>query len=150
MVFVPTIFATSVILCGLIPPIPLASNLPLLRVSDIVVAIYGIGYFLLEPVAGTLFLPFLFGCGHYARVLPTEFPAGTIGLYAGIAHVASWVAQFLGHGLAEGRAPALFDNLFQVCWTPYQANSVFVPCTIVCMVGGLVCFWIQARIKEVN
>jgi uncharacterized membrane protein YGL010W len=26
-------------------------------------------------------------------------------------HIASWVAQFLGHGLAEGRAPALLDNL---------------------------------------
>jgi len=23
----------------------------------------------------------------------------------------SWIAQFLGHGLAEGRAPALLDNI---------------------------------------
>jgi uncharacterized membrane protein YGL010W len=30
---------------------------------------------------------------------------------AAILHIASWVAQFLGHGLAEGRAPALVDNL---------------------------------------
>jgi 2-hydroxy fatty acid dioxygenase len=27
--------------------------------------------------------------------------------------VLSWIAQFLGHGLAEKRAPALMDNLFQ-------------------------------------
>lgn len=26
-------------------------------------------------------------------------------------HVTSWVAQFAGHGFAEGRAPALLDNL---------------------------------------
>jgi uncharacterized membrane protein YGL010W len=30
---------------------------------------------------------------------------------AGILNAVSWVAQFLGHGLAEGRAPALLDNL---------------------------------------
>lgn len=30
---------------------------------------------------------------------------------AAILHALSWVAQFLGHGLAEKRAPALLDNL---------------------------------------
>jgi 2-hydroxy fatty acid dioxygenase len=30
---------------------------------------------------------------------------------AGLVHVSCWIAQFLGHGLAEGRAPALLDNL---------------------------------------
>jgi len=29
-----------------------------------------------------------------------------------IVQVVSWIAQFLGHGLAEGRAPALLDNVF--------------------------------------
>lgn len=28
-----------------------------------------------------------------------------------IVQVVSWIAQFLGHGLAEGRAPALLDNI---------------------------------------
>lgn len=28
-------------------------------------------------------------------------------------HVVSWLAQFVGHGKFEGRAPALLDNLFQ-------------------------------------
>jgi 2-hydroxy fatty acid dioxygenase len=31
---------------------------------------------------------------------------------AGALHAICWVAQFLGHGLAEKRAPALVDNLF--------------------------------------
>ena len=30
---------------------------------------------------------------------------------AATVHAFSWIAQFLGHGLAEGRAPALLDNL---------------------------------------
>ncbi|KAI7113048.1 hypothetical protein KC352_g35148, partial [Hortaea werneckii] len=28
-------------------------------------------------------------------------------------HVFSWIAQFIGHGIFEGRAPALLDNLVQ-------------------------------------
>lgn len=42
-------------------------------------------------------------------------------IWAGLLQAASWVAQFLGHGLAEKRAPALLDNLiggmifFQLC-----------------------------------
>lgn len=28
-------------------------------------------------------------------------------------HVVSWLAQFVGHGVFEGRAPALLDNLVQ-------------------------------------
>jgi len=27
--------------------------------------------------------------------------------------VVSWLAQFVGHGVFEGRAPALLDNIFQ-------------------------------------
>jgi len=30
---------------------------------------------------------------------------------AAAVHTFSWIAQFLGHGFAEGRAPALLDNL---------------------------------------
>ncbi|KAI6917856.1 hypothetical protein KC355_g17508 [Hortaea werneckii] len=28
-------------------------------------------------------------------------------------HIFSWIAQFIGHGIFEGRAPALLDNLVQ-------------------------------------
>lgn len=33
--------------------------------------------------------------------------------YALGAHIFAWIAQFIGHGVFEGRAPALTDNLFQ-------------------------------------
>jgi len=147
MVFVPLIYATAIILAGLLPPIPLASNLPQIYLSDLGVAVYAIGYFLLEPVAGTLMLPFLLGCGYYARVLPTQFPSDVIAKYAGAGNVSAWIAQFAGHGFAEGRAPALLDNLFQV-FSPTEYNGVMVIVTlfgaVVCLVGGFVFVWISS------
>jgi len=113
MVFVPLIYATAVILLGLTPSISLSSTLPPLNFADIIVAIYAIGYILLEPVAGLLILPFHLGVAYYAHTLPTIYDRGDIAKVAAGANIASWVAQFAGHGLAEGRAPALFENLFQ-------------------------------------
>lgn len=57
-------------------------------------------------------MPFVLGsavCGtylidHYGRV---------VNYYTGVLHVISWIAQFVGHGHYEGRAPALLDNLVQ-------------------------------------
>eukprot|EP01133_Synstelium_polycarpum_P014580 gene14580-17240_t len=34
-------------------------------------------------------------------------------------HVVSWAFQFIGHGIFEGRRPALIDNLFQVFIAPF-------------------------------
>jgi uncharacterized membrane protein YGL010W len=31
-----------------------------------------------------------------------------------VIHVAAWILQFIGHGVFEGRAPALLDSLDQV------------------------------------
>ena len=116
MVFVPAIYATALVLLGLLAPIPIASNVPVLHLSDLFAATYAIGYILLEPVAGTLILPFHIACAYYARYLPTQFPSDKIAIFAGILQVIAWVAQFLGHGLAEKRAPALLDNLFQALY----------------------------------
>jgi 2-hydroxy fatty acid dioxygenase len=114
MVFVPLIYATSMILLGLAPPIPISSNLPPLNLVDLAVSVYAVGYILLEPVAGVTMLPFHLGVAYYAHVLPTMFERGDIAKAAAAGNLASWVFQFIGHGFAEGRAPALFDNLFQV------------------------------------
>lgn len=57
----------------------------------------------------------------FANSAPLSLP---LRLYKGVAHpsampfaialnVASWIAQFIGHGVFEGRAPALFTNLTQ-------------------------------------
>lgn len=36
-----------------------------------------------------------------------------VNYWAGGIHIVSWLAQFVGHGKFEGRAPALLDNLVQ-------------------------------------
>jgi 2-hydroxy fatty acid dioxygenase len=37
----------------------------------------------------------------------------TANYWAAGGFVGSWLAQFVGHGVFEGRAPALLDNVFQ-------------------------------------
>jgi 2-hydroxy fatty acid dioxygenase len=51
--------------------------------------------------------------------------------YAILLHITAWVAQFLGHGVAEKRAPALLDNLigglsFAFCAVPLMTNRSHV------------------------
>ncbi|KAJ7507465.1 hypothetical protein B0H11DRAFT_1705232 [Mycena galericulata] len=79
-----------------------------LNFSAIHAGLYLAYYFILEPVAALLYAPqmvlSLLTATAYARS-PSHIPL------AGLLHGVSWVAQFLGHGLAEKRAPALLDNL---------------------------------------
>ncbi|KAG1907491.1 uncharacterized protein F5891DRAFT_374127 [Suillus fuscotomentosus] len=79
-----------------------------LNTSAVVAAIYLGYYIILEPFAALLYAPqivllLLTATAHAHR------PDGIRD--AIIVQVISWIAQFLGHGLAEGRAPALLDNI---------------------------------------
>jgi 2-hydroxy fatty acid dioxygenase len=69
-------------------------------------------YILLEPFAGVLFTPLLFGVTAYANYLTSTY-GWAANSWALSLHVVSWLAQFVGHGIFEGRAPALLDNLVQ-------------------------------------
>ncbi len=42
----------------------------------------------------------------------TGYPIWKVAL---VIHVFGWILQFIGHGVFEGRAPALLDSLDQVC-----------------------------------
>ena len=66
----------------------------------------------MEPVAGALLAPLLIGGTAYANYLTSTYGA-TANYWAIGVHVVSWIAQFIGHGIYEGRAPALLDNLVQ-------------------------------------
>jgi len=66
----------------------------------------------MEPVAGSLLAPLLMGGTAYANHL-TSTCGATANYWALGVHITSWLAQFIGHGVFEGRAPALFDNLVQ-------------------------------------
>lgn len=67
---------------------------------------------LLEPFAGTCLLPVIIGWTAYANKLTIEHASAANQVSIGV-FVVSWICQFVGHGVYEGRAPALLDNLLQ-------------------------------------
>ncbi|KAJ4472195.1 hypothetical protein J3R30DRAFT_3709644 [Lentinula aciculospora] len=65
-------------------------------------------YLILEPVAALLYAPQFM----LSLLTATAFAQRPDHLTVAIAmQTFSWIAQFLGHGVAEKRAPALLDNL---------------------------------------
>lgn len=74
--------------------------------------LYSLGYIALDPVAGGVLAPILLGCTVYATHLTSTYGSTANKWSLGV-HVFSWLAQFVGHGVYEGRAPALLDNLVQ-------------------------------------
>jgi uncharacterized membrane protein YGL010W len=86
-------------------------NLPL-NLGTIGAILYSGFYILLEPVAGSILLPIIIGWTAYANHLTSTIPS-TINKAAIAVQIISWIAQFVGHGVYEGRAPALLDNLVQ-------------------------------------
>lgn len=66
----------------------------------------------MEPVAGTLLAPLLVSGTVFVNHLTVTY--GSIATYWGLGiQAVAWVAQFVGHGAFEKRAPALLDNLMQ-------------------------------------
>lgn len=84
-----------------------------LNAGLLVAAIYALYYLALdrEGAYGLLSAAAVVGCYSLARAFNARAsrPVAT----AAYAHAACWIAQFVGHGLFEGRAPALFENLAQ-------------------------------------
>ena len=66
----------------------------------------------MEPVAGAMLAPLLLGGTAYANHLTSTYGMKAYNIAIGV-HIVSWVAQFIGHGVFAGRAPALLDNLVQ-------------------------------------
>jgi uncharacterized membrane protein YGL010W len=83
-----------------------------LNLGTIAAAMYATLYLLLEPAAGSVLAAFCLGMTALTNYLKADNPALTFKVALG-AHVVSWIAQFVGHGAFEGRAPALLDNLVQ-------------------------------------
>jgi uncharacterized membrane protein YGL010W len=65
-------------------------------------------YFVLEPVAALIYAPQMALSLLTSNAFTHNQNAMTI---AGGLQALSWIAQFMGHGLAEHRAPALVDNV---------------------------------------
>ncbi|KAJ2798268.1 hypothetical protein H4R21_003999 [Coemansia helicoidea] len=125
MVFVPVILwcslALATALCpGAAVPWPepvgrwlqlLPGAAPPLNLSAVVLAGFNAFYVLLDPIAGLLATPLLYACLATSQQFILASPDAwrpVLGLF-----VAAWVAQFIGHGVFERRAPALLDSLNQ-------------------------------------
>lgn len=83
-----------------------------LNLGTIAATLYAMLYLLLEPAAGSVLAAFCLGMTALTNYLKADNPDLTFKVALG-AHLFSWIAQFVGHGAFEGRAPALLDNLVQ-------------------------------------
>jgi len=85
---------------------PIVLNVPLLLCT-----LMGLYYTSLDPFSGLTYLPVLWTFAIYATHVQTT--VADAWLWALGVHVISWIVQFIGHGVFEGRKPALLDSLFQ-------------------------------------
>lgn len=83
-----------------------------LNLGTIFALLYTALYLLLEPVAGFALSAFCLAGTAYSNYLKTQNPSTTFQVALGC-HIVAWIAQFVGHGAFEHRAPALLDNLVQ-------------------------------------
>lgn len=99
---------------GPLYPLPKWLTIDILPPSfgTIAIVVYATLYILMEPVAGALLAPLLLGGTAYSTHLTSTY-GSTANYWAFGLFITSWIAQFVGHGAFEGRAPALFDNLVQ-------------------------------------
>lgn len=74
--------------------------------------VYSTLYVLMEPVAGGMLAPLLLAGTAYGNHLTSAYGMKANYIAIGV-HIVCWIAQFIGHGVYEGRAPALVDNLVQ-------------------------------------
>jgi len=110
------ILLSALMLASNAPNLQLPANLTIpnfpINLGTVTAALYTFLYILMEPVAGLMLAPIILGGTAYSNLLFDRY--GSRANYAAIAvHIFSWVAQFIGHGAFEGRAPALLDNLVQ-------------------------------------
>ncbi|KAH9482429.1 2-hydroxy-palmitic acid dioxygenase mpo1 [Psilocybe cubensis] len=105
---------------ALVAPLPVPSFFPAyhhvvnnymvfdVNYATVMGVVYLAYYFMLEPIAALLYTPMMTVTVLTATAF-SQRPGFTSQAIA--VHAFSWIAQFAGHGFAEGRAPALLDNL---------------------------------------
>lgn len=94
-----------------VPEILAIKNLPP-NPGTIAGVVYALLYVLMEPVAGGLLAPLLIAGTVGVNYLTSTY--GNTAIYWSlVVQGVAWIAQFVGHGVFEGRAPALLDNLVQ-------------------------------------
>ncbi|ORY75812.1 DUF962 domain-containing protein [Protomyces lactucae-debilis] len=121
MVFVPLILWTAFLFMANTGPLIASESslgrlwptyLPELNLATLVALASIPGYIAMHTQAGLMTVPILLGMvGSATALLHTYGPLAN--KTAGVLHGLSWIMQFVGHGVFEGRKPALLDNIFQ-------------------------------------
>ncbi|CAA6665207.1 unnamed protein product [Spirodela intermedia] len=121
VLFVWPIFFSALLLFYFTPPffhVAKPLGLPLVfNFGSVVAAFYALFYLLLERKAGSLAALLCILCWVGSSILGSHlgFSLGwKLGL---VVQLFCWTGQFIGHGVFEGRAPAILDNLFQALVT---------------------------------
>merc|ERR1712141_967698 len=91
-----------------------------INLALLVTLIYMVAYVIMAPFAGTLgavMVSMLYV--HSAKMVGIEAMVAGMPIWkvALAIHVAAWILQFIGHGVFEGRAPALIDSWDQAFLT---------------------------------
>lgn len=81
---------------------------PHLNIAALVAALYWIYYLVLDVPTAALIAPLW--VAYYVVAWQLERVPHSAAIATGL-FIFSWIAQFYGHGVHEGRAPALLDNL---------------------------------------
>ena len=113
IVFVWPIFISALVLLLHSPNLGTVMDMDV-NVALLVTIYYASVYAIIELPGFAGFLASAMACGSYLLAQHIKETlheqAWAIGLAA---HITSWVAQFYGHGVHEGRSPALLSNLYQ-------------------------------------
>merc|ERR1719369_2147249 len=99
--------------------LPLVGGVPL-TLATITTAIYVVSYVMMDPVAGGLGALLMLVLNQWTyRLVSAGAPVMGFPLWQAVLafHVAAWIAQFIGHGVFEKRAPALLDSWDQALIT---------------------------------
>jgi len=99
--------------------LPLLGGVPL-TLATIITAIYVIAYLMMDPIAGGLGALLMLVLNQWTyRLVAAGAPVAGYPLWQAVLafHAAAWIAQFIGHGVFEGRAPALLDSWDQALIT---------------------------------
>ncbi|TRY80556.1 hypothetical protein TCAL_06489 [Tigriopus californicus] len=99
--------------------LPLGLEAPL-NLALVVALIYVVSYMLMEPVVGGIAALFVTALYFGSWNMVSEdwhvggYPVWRVAL---VIFIMAWIIQFIGHGVFEGRAPALLDSLDQALLT---------------------------------
>merc|ERR1719454_1862309 len=127
--------------------LPLLGGVPI-TLATITTAIYVVSYLMMDPVAGGLGALLMLVLNQWTyKLVAAGAPMAGFPLWQAVLafHVAAWIAQFIGHGVFEGRAPALLDSWDQA----FITAPLFVVLEVLFFFGYRKQFY-QECMEEVN